>query len=59
VIFMAIPATKAVVSQKDTSTPTYHQGDGLPVALGLRVPQRRGQWHFDPVFAGQRTTHLV
>jgi len=36
---MAYPATKTVLEMKDASSPTSHQGHGLPVGVGVRLLQ--------------------
>ena len=49
---MALPATKALVVMKDTSSRRPdHQGHRLPVEVGLRLPEGRGRGHRLPVHA--------
>ena len=41
---MAYPATKTIIAMKDTSSSGHHhQDDGLPVEMGLRLPDGEGE----------------
>ena len=47
VIGMALPATKVLVAQKDTTNADLTiKATGIPVEVGLRLPQGRGRGHW-------------
>jgi cytochrome c oxidase subunit 2 len=57
VILMALPATKLLVAQKDTTNADLTiKATGIPVEMGLRLPQGRGRGHRLHLDAGQRCT---
>ena len=54
VIGMALPATKVVVAMKDTSNADLTiKATGVPVEVGLRLPEGRRRGHRLPVDAGR------